>query len=336
MDVLVLGGTVFLGRAVVSEAVAAGAHVTTFNRGVSGRNPEAAEQIIGDRTVAADLQQLTGRHFDLVVDTCGFVPADVTSSADLLALRADHYAFVSTISVFPGWPQDADYHQRGVHQGEPDATRGDTPTDPAQAYGWLKSGCELAVLRAFGTDRTSVLRAGLIVGEHDSAVGRLPWWIDRVARGGEVLVPAGPDDRLAMIDARDLAAFALSAVPGTFEVSGPPAQTTRAGLLTTIAEVTGSHPELTYVDEGWLAEQDVEPWTEIPLWAPDSPSTFMPDTAPAVAAGLRTRPIEHTVAAVWAWQQSLSSAWRPSATTPGLAPAKERQLLEMWHTRSRP
>src|SRR6478752_4536188 len=107
MDVLVLGGSVFLGRAVVAEAIAAGADVTVFNRGVSGPEPEGVAHMRGDRTVAADLAQLAGRRFDVVVDTSGYVPADVAASANLLADSCGEYAFVSTINVYPAWPEAA-------------------------------------------------------------------------------------------------------------------------------------------------------------------------------------------------------------------------------------
>jgi len=132
MDVLVLGGTVFLGRAVVSTALAQGARVAVFNRGRSGVAPDGVEQISGDRTVAADLDQLAGRRFDVVVDTSGYVPADVARSAELLADRCGHYAFVSTINVFPGWPGEADYQLRGTHTGDPGATADDVPAEPVQ------------------------------------------------------------------------------------------------------------------------------------------------------------------------------------------------------------
>ena len=334
MDVLVLGGTVFLGRAVVAQAVAAGANVTIFNRGISGPAPAGVEQVIGDRTVAADLTALAGRHFDVVVDTSGYVPADVTLSASLLAPTCGHYSFVSTVNVFPGWPEAPDYHAVGVHQGDPDATRDDAPADNAPAaYGWLKAGCELAVVRAFGTHRSSLLRGGCIVGPDDSQVGRLAWWIDRVARGGEVLTPGAAEQAMSLIDSRDLADFALAAAPGAFEACG--ALNTRGELMAACREVTGSDATFTWVDDAWLAAQDVDAWTEIPLWVPpaEAPSAFAHDTADAAAAGLRWRPLRETVADTWAWQQAVDGGWRPAAMTPGLDPATEDALLKAWHSR---
>src|SRR4051794_39447932 len=253
MDVLVLGGTVFLGRAVVSEALAAGANVTVFNRGRSGAPPDGVEQVTGDRTVPADLEQLAGRRFDVVVDTSGYVPAEVTLSANLLAPTSGHYAFVSTVNVFPGWPEAPDYRAGGVHAGDPDAVRADAPDDDT-SYGWLKAGCELAAVRAFGADRTSVLRAGCIVGPDDSKVGRLAWWVDRVARGGEVLAPGDPDRSLSLIDSRDLARFALDGAPGEFDVCGP--TLAWRDLLATCREVTGSDARFVWVGDEWLAGQD--------------------------------------------------------------------------------
>jgi 2'-hydroxyisoflavone reductase len=338
MDVLVIGGSVFLGRAMVSEARALGADVTVFNRNKSGPTPHGAHQLVGDRTVADDLEQLRGRHFDVVVDTCGYVPADVAMSANLLAEAADHYAFISSINAFPGWPTDPDYRERGAHDGNPDATRDDVPdgTSPAESYGWLKVGCELAVTRAFGPDRRANLRGGSIVGPDDSQVGRLPWWIERVARGGEVLVPGAPDDFVALIDTRDLARFALSGATGTFEAPGPTGRDTRADLMAACVAATGSDATFTYVTDEWLAGQEVEAWTEIPLWAPKSeaPGVFTHHSEDAEAAGLAWRPLADTVADTWAWQRTVAGGWQPSKSTPGLEPEREHQLLSAWHARA--
>lgn len=334
MRVLVIGGSVFVGRAVVSAALDRGDEVTVFNRGASGAPPPGATHVRGDRTVAADLEQLRGRRFDLVVDTCGYVPADVAAGAELLAPTCHAYVFVSTISVFPGWPEAEDYRAGGVWDGPPDATRDDAPS-PEAAYGWLKSGCERAVRRAFGDERSTVLRAGLIVGPHDRGTGRLPWWIDRVSRGGEVLVPTPADGPIPLLDVRDLADFALTAAPGAFEVTGPPDRDTRADLLAACAAATGTTPHLTWVDGEWLLAQGVDSWVEVPLWLPASEgvSVFRHDPSAAVAAGLHNRPLAETVADTWAWQQQVPGGWRPAAATPGLDPHREQELLAAWHAR---
>lgn len=334
MDVLVIGGTVFLGRAMVDEALAAGHRVTVFNRGRSGSAPAGVRRIRGDRTSAADLEQLRGLRFDLVIDTCGYVPADVAASAKLLADSCGHYVFVSSINAYPGWPSRPDFRERGAHDGDPDATRADVPQSlsDSQAYGWLKVGCERAVERALGGQRSTALRAGAIVGPHDNAVGRLPWWLDRVARGGEVLVPGRPDAPVSLIDARDLAGFALLAAPGVFDVPGPPGRDTRADLMAACTAATGSTATLTYVaDEEWLTAQGVQFWTELPLWIPESegPATFRCDAGAAERAGLRWRPLADTVADTWAWQRH--TPWQPSDLALGLAPEREQALLAAWH-----
>lgn len=336
MDVLVIGGSVFLGRAVVSEALAAGCTVTVFNRGRSGAAPEGVQQLVGDRTSRADLEQLRGRRFDLVIDTCGYVPADVGAAADLLAAACGHYVFVSSVNAYPGWPERPDYADH-PHDGNPDATRDDLPDGmgPDESYGWLKVGCERAVERAFGAGRTTVLRAGAIVGPHDSKVGRLPWWLDRAARGGETLVPGPPDAPISLIDARDLAQFALRAAPGTFDAPGPLDRDTRADLMAGALEVTGGEATLTYVaDERWLVDQGVQFWTELPLWIPADvgPLTFHSPAAAAERAGLTWRPLRETLADTWAWQQQLD--WHPTPSTPGLAAERESELLRAWHART--
>ncbi|MCW2505919.1 MAG: NAD-dependent epimerase, partial [Actinomycetia bacterium] len=181
MRLLVLGGTRFLGRAVVDAALARGWQVTTLTRGESGAPPAGVRALTGDRTTAAGLAALDGGEWDVVVDTCGFVPRDVLASARALHGRVDHYVFVSTVSVFAGRPADQITAQSPVHDCEPDAG----PEDGD--YGQLKAGCERAVASVFG-DAATLVRAGILMGPHDNTV-RLSWWLARVARGGRVLAP---------------------------------------------------------------------------------------------------------------------------------------------------
>ena len=338
-----LGGSVFLGRAVVSQALAGGHTVTVFNRGVSGAEPPGARVVRGDRTEPGDLEQLTDRRYDLVVDTCGYVPTIVGLSLAALEPHADHYAFVSSVNAWPGWPEEPDYHLGGVHDGDPDASQAPPELSEAGPYGWLKVGCERAVERAFGPHRSTILRAGCIVGPHDSVVGRLPWWIERAFRGGDILVPGQPQAPVSLVDARDIADFALLRVPGTFEASGPYPRDTRADLMSAALAATepavradGREPgTLVYIEEEWLVAQGVEAWTEIPLWvsASEGPSVFVHDPSAAQAAGFRWRPLAETVADTWAWQQGVPGGWKPGARTPGLDPARERNLIEAWRSR---
>jgi 2'-hydroxyisoflavone reductase len=333
MEILVLGGSAFLSRAVAEVGVARGHNVTTFNRGRTGPPVAGARSITGDRTDPAELGQLAGLEFDLVFDT-GYLPEVVKASAELLEPSAGHYAFTSSINAYPGWPDHADYQRLGTHDGDPDAVGEQLPdgVDEGASYGWRKVGAERAVVRAFGEHRTSILRAGLIVGPNDRA-GRLPWWLDRVARGGQTLAPGTPEDELRMVDARDIAEFTLLRPAGTFEVTGPARQISRAQLLAEAREVTGSDAEFVWVSDAYLTEAGVEGWTELPLWvaAAEAPGLWAADTTAAEAAGLACRPVRQTVIDTWQWMCSIEGGWQRSERTPGLAPEKERELLAGWN-----
>ena len=187
MRVLVLGGTKFLGRAAVEEALARGHEVTLFNRGET--NPELfpeAEKLRGDRT--ADLDALRGREWDAVLDPSGYIPAVVRASAEALAGQAGHYVFISSVSVYAGFARPND-------EDAPLAELGDLPddrlTEDFSNYGALKVLCERAVAEST-PGRHTLVRPGLIVGPHDPT-GRFTYWPHRIARGGEVLVPGPPE-----------------------------------------------------------------------------------------------------------------------------------------------
>jgi 2'-hydroxyisoflavone reductase len=229
MRLLVLGGTTFAGRHLVELALERGHDVTLFNRGQTGPGlfPDV-ERVLGER--AGDLAGLRGRRFDAVADMSGYLPADVERSAALLAETAGRYLFVSSRSVyadhsFPGANEDSPIGE--LPEGEPD----DEVT--AESYGPLKARCEQAVLDAFG-DRAVILRPGLIVGPHDPT-GRFTYWPRRVAEGGDVLAPEPPGQPIQVIDARDLAAFALDLLErgtgGTFDVVSPAGMLTLGGVL---------------------------------------------------------------------------------------------------------
>jgi nucleoside-diphosphate-sugar epimerase len=318
MRLLVLGGTVFLGRHVTAEALHRGHEVTVFHRGRHGAElfPDA-EHVLGDR--AGDLAALQGRAWDAAVDTSGYDPADVERSS---ALDLGHLVFVSSCNVYPAWPAEP------VDEDSPVWTEGDD-------YGPLKAECE-RVAEAAMPGRVASVRAGLICGPHDN-IFRVPWWVQRIAAGGDVVAPGDPERAVQLVDARDLAAWMLDLaeqrVAGAFNGTAPAGRTTMGAALEAAVEVTGGGARLHWVPDDVLVAHDVAPWDELPLWLPaqDGAGTWAVGTERAQAAGLRCRPTAQTVADTWAWLRDGGAAamgdWRAANRPRGLTPERERELL---------
>jgi 2'-hydroxyisoflavone reductase len=247
MRILLLGGTIFLGRHVVVEALARGHELTLYTRGLHGADlfPEA-EHVRGDR---ADVAPLRGRAWDAAIDTSGYEPAQVEQSA---RLDVGHYVFVSSVNAYPAWPEEPVDEDSPVHESGDD-------------YGALKVACERAGEAAL-PGRFATVRAGLLCGPFDN-IFRLPWWVRRIARGGTVPAPGHPDRRMQLIDARDLAAFlvdlAEQRIAGAFNGTAPIGQTTFREVL----EAAGD-ADLRWIPDAALQTANVEPWTELPLWIP--------------------------------------------------------------------
>ncbi|MFG2075385.1 NAD-dependent epimerase/dehydratase family protein [Nonomuraea maritima] len=323
MKLLVLGGTEFVGRAVVEEALAMGCEVTTFNRGRHAPLP-GVTALKGDRTAQGGLAELERGEWDIVVDTWSWAPSAVRDSAALLADRAGHYVYVSSRSVHPGAPSGAD-ETAPVVEASADDGDGD--------YARNKMGGELGAVAAFG-ERALLARAGLILGPYEN-IGRLPWWLSRIARGGPVVAPEPADLGLQYVDARDLAVWCLEAawngVGGAFNVVSPAGFTTMAELLETCVRVTGSDAELRWTSADRLLAEGVRPWIDLPVWLVGDDYAFLhgADVSRAVAAGLRFRPVAETVADTWAWLQSVggSAPQRPDRPQLGLDPKVEARLL---------
>jgi 2'-hydroxyisoflavone reductase len=318
MKLLVLGGTLFLGRHVVEEALAAGYEVTTFTRGQSnaGIFPEA-EHLVGDRD--GDLAALRGRSWDAVVDTSGFVPRVLRQSAELLRDNVDRYVFVSSVSAY------ADL-SKPVDEGSPLASLSDPFSEDYRGgdYGALKAACEHVVDEVYGERGTSV-RAGLIVGPHDPTE-RFTYWPRRLAEGGDVLAPGEPARRVQFIDVRDLAGWLVELArrsPGSaVNATGPAEPLTMGEALPRIAAAVGGDVRLQWVDDATLLAAGVEPWSELPLWVPSSEKWLMTvDISRALNAGLDLRPLEQTAVDTLVWSREAGEQ------RPTLSRDKERELL---------
>src|SRR6267142_4811563 len=313
MRILVLGGTQFLGRHVVDAALERGHELTLFNRGQT--RPElfaGVEKLRGDRD--GDLGALSGRDFEAVVDTSGYVPRIVAQTIDALG-DIGHYTFVSSISVY------ADLSTPPV-ESSPLAELKEPTEDWREAYGELKALCERAVLERFPD--AFVARPGLIVGPWDPT-GRFTYWPTRLAAGGRVLAPLPRDADTQVIDVRDLAGWTVRAAEnrlgGTYNAVDRP--TTREAMIETCRSVAGTDAEIVWVDPDFLHEQAVEEWMELPLWLYDESYRGMlsVDPSAAFAAGLETRPLAATARDTLEWARSGQAPAEPPA---GLDREKEQ------------
>jgi 2'-hydroxyisoflavone reductase len=325
MRVLILGGTLFLGRHLVEAALGRGDDVTLFNRGRTdpGIFP-GVETLNGDRD-AGDLNTLRAGEWDVVVDTSARVPRWVRDSAELLAGRVGRYVFVSSCSVY------ADTSAAGTDESSPVLRLADESVEEItspEVYGGLKVLCERTAEEAL-PGRSLSVRAGLIVGPYDPT-GRFAYWVHRIASGGEVLAPEPRDQPVQLVHARDLADWMLNAAArgetGVFNATGPEKPLTMETLVAEIRAATGSDARFTWVDERALVEHGVEAWSDLPLWLapgtnPELANFLAIDVSKAVAAGLRFRPLADTV------RDTLEQA--ETTAKAGLDPARERELLAL-------
>ena len=325
MELLIIGGTVFLGRALVEAALEAGHQVTLFNRGISAPDAfPAVETIIGDRE--SDLARLTGRRWDAVIDTCGYLPRLVRLSAEALRESVGRYTFISTLSVYP---------PAGAPQRDESAavlTLDDETVEEvsAETYGPLKTHCERALGASFPGTRL-IIRSGLIVGPHDPT-NRFTYWVRRAARGGDAIAPPA-EQPVQFLDARDLAAFTLrlteEGAGGIYNVTGP-AQGLRFGALLSAAKAAlQADVQFHHVSDDFLREHEIREFMELPLWInAELANSFMTfDIGKALAQGLEFRPLERTIQDTWHWARSLPDDIEKPADLP---PARETALLEAW------
>ncbi len=336
VTVLVLGGSAFAGRAIVEEAVSRGWDAWVFNRGRSGSSDPRATHVAGDRLDPLALAPVIEREWDLVVDTWSGAPLAVRDSSRALADRAARYVYISSGSVYaPPLPLGVTELSPTV-EASPDLRSGD--------YAECKRGAELAVLEAFG-ERALLARAGLILGPHEN-VGRLPWWLTRVAAGGEILAPGPAQLELQYVDVRDLARFVLDASTnghssGAFNVVSRRGHATMGSLLEACLSIAGADDaHLTWADPGFVVDAGIEPWTELPIWLPpdhESAGMHAANVERAHAAGLYCRPVRDTVADTRAWMSQMdgSPPLREDRPRPGLDRTRERAALTAWHARAR-
>jgi 2'-hydroxyisoflavone reductase len=330
MKILIIGGTIFVGRHLAQTALERGHEITLFNRGQ--HNPDLfpeVEKFRGDRD--GDLDILLGHTWDAVIDTCGYVPRIVSASARLLSSLVDHYTFVSTISVY------GDVSRPGVDEEHPVAELEDSSVEEIneKTYGPLKALCEQEIGAEY-PERSLLIRPGLIVGPYDPT-DRFTYWPVRAARGGEILAPNPPNAPVQFIDARDLAGWMVdlieNRVTGVYNATGPNYQLEMSQFLETSISVADGGAQLTWVTKEFLADSKVEEWSDLPLWLSDEENAGLMaiNVQKAISAGLTFRSLEETITDTVSWANSRDSdhEWRA-----GLDSERENRLLSAWHDQS--
>lgn len=344
LDILILGGTGLTGPHQVRYALARGHKVTVFNRGRrNDRLPAGVTELLGDRNLH-QLDALKGKEWDVVIDNPTTLPFWVKDVGEILKDRMKQYVFVSTISVY-----DTSKPQPGVGESSPliEYAKGDplavTPQelmkDIGGLYGAMKSASEREATKWFG-DRTTIIRPTLIVGPGDESF-RFTYWPYRIAKGGEILAPGDGQDQVQIIDCRDLAEWTIRLVEnrttGTFNAAGPASPMTMAEQLYGIRAAFDGNREVrfTWVSADFLEAQKVTTWGDMPTWIPRADpehAAMNADNRRAVAAGLTFRPLATSaVDALDGFNAAAADAQTRMLKGAGLAPEREREVLDAWH-----
>lgn len=331
MRILVVGGTRFVGRHLVADARARGHRVSVLHRGVDCSGAPGAEHLHADRD--GDLRVLAGREWDATVDVSAYWPGQVAHLADALGERGGRHLLVSTVSVYADPPQPGLDEQAPLLA--PLGLDGDRPSISPVTYGALKVGCEQVAWHRHAGGLV-VVRPTIVVGPHDYT-GRFPYWVARMARGGEVLAPGDPDAPMQWIDGRDLARLMVelleSGESGTVHAMAPGPPWSLGGVLEQVRDaVAPPGTTLRWVASDLLVERGISP-AQLPLWTgSDSPEFALAmDPHRALDAGLRARSLLETARDTWAWLRDPTAG---SLRREGwLAPAREAELLSGWASR---
>lgn len=346
LKILILGGTGFIGPHMVREALRRGHAVSLFNRGRTNRSmfPDL-ELLVGDRDNGLDA--LVGGQWDAVVDNSGYVPRHVRDSAKLLSSAVSHYIYVSSVSAYAAMSGNltaADYHDVDMPNTEYDSPLATMPDETveevsSETYGPLKVLCERAVTEEIGENRTTILRPTWVAGPGDNT-DRFTYWPVRMSRGGEMLVPGDPADRIQIVDVRDIATFVVDSlekkITGIYNMVNPPGTYSMGQYMTDCQAVTASDATLTWVDDAFIEATGLHASGDLPIWGPvsgDTRSDAIVNGDRSFAKGMKTRPPRETIRDIMVWWKTLPEERRNNMRA-GLSAEREAEMLAAWHAQN--
>lgn len=329
--ILLLGGTKFLGPALVEAAIARGHTPTLFNRGVT--NPELfphIEKLRGFRSPDErdqDLSALSHRHFDVAIDVWPNNPSMVESAASFLRDRVGHYLYVSSVAAY----DSREFARAGIDEHAPM----EPWNGPGRQYNRGKAESERRLHALLG-DRVTVVRPGPIKGMRDDTPDLLSWLV-RAQQGGRHIGPGDGRDPVELVDVKDVARFLMLAIDltlyGTFNLTGRPMSFQE--FLAACNAATGSDAQFQWIPQSFLREHGLETDSVLktfagnfPLWRPADaqPGLFQISSAKAFRAGWQTRPFQETALDCLVYFRCL----REGPWDDYLSAEKEQQVLSAW------
>jgi len=326
LNILVLGGTGFIGPHLVNYAMGRGHKITLFNRGRTNTHlfPDA-EKLVGDRN--DNLEALEGRRWDAVIDNSGYTPQQLALSVGLLKNACDQYLFTSTRSVYNEFTADV------MDEDAPVGPK-DIPESEWDGYGPNKVLAERVVQEGFGA-RTLITRPPVIVGPGDRS-DRFTYWVDRIDDGGEILVQGDPTDPIQFVDVRDLSEFYVhlieSSTTGIYNPEGPGSALNTAGLVHGIKAITSTPSSFKWVDWDFLLEEGETPQGSLAFWQPPRGRYLNYGrmvNGRAISKGMKYRPLAVIAKDTLDWHRKRDQAAQDKLRT-GLTRERESALLMKW------
>ncbi|HMA68321.1 MAG TPA: NAD-dependent epimerase/dehydratase family protein [Candidatus Mcinerneyibacterium sp.] len=325
MKILIIGGTIFLGKHLVKIIDNEKHDLAIFHRGNHNIElDENVEEILGDRRENLDL--LKNQKWDVVIDTCGYFPEDVKKSVEYLKDKTNKYIFISTISVYK------DFSEKIDESSEINYKKGKLDKEDGNNYGPFKARCEKVVQKYF-KEKSVIIRPGLIVGPDDPS-DRFTYWIDRISKGGKIIAPGRKDREIQFIDVRDLAKWIIKIAEkdftGIYNAAGPDYKLRMDKFLDKITEYFENNLQFFWIEDEYLLDKKVKPWIELPLWLPDSynmKGMMMVDSKKAISKGLKFRNVKKTIKGTYQWFQKKERELKI-----GLKKEKEKEIIKLYST----